>query len=385
MISTGGIIALGLGVKQWSLNHCISEFIQLCDKAFTPREFDGLAGLTQATTLTHGSKYKTRPLRDTLEAVFGEENLYCGTRTVSYKYDTKVAVTTTSGTGQRAVVLANYTRQEENEPNYKFEFPHDMRVWEAARATSAAPSFFKPFEGIGKPTYLDGAIYYNNPAKVANTERKLLWPDVADSPPVVLLSIGTGMNKHKIEQELRNDDIERKAAHNSKPQRNTKVKRITKIFKPKTMKPTAFGWVSRYFDVLVSYLSEHTSQGTLLTCCKVNRIDKILDAEREWKQFLADISDGKQNLEDISRYIRINIDLGEDPPALDDKSKLTYIQSKTLAILRTAECQSFVEQVAHRLIASSFYFQKDGIIKFDEATHTWTCTGKYSRLQYYSR
>ena len=76
--STGGLIALGLGVKQWSVNHCVTEFVRLCDQAFTPRELNNVFALEQATTLTHGSKYKTTPLRQALRTAFGNDLLYGG-------------------------------------------------------------------------------------------------------------------------------------------------------------------------------------------------------------------------------------------------------------------------------------------------------------------
>ena len=66
-------------------------------------------------------------------------------------------------------------------------------MWEVARATSAAPTYFKPF--VNSRThqgYLDGAIFHNNPVEVANEERKLLWPEDAGMHPDVLFSIGTG-------------------------------------------------------------------------------------------------------------------------------------------------------------------------------------------------
>lgn len=238
--STGGIIALGLGVRQWGLDHCVSEFVRLCEQAFTPREFRHVAGLRQAATLNHGSKYKTRPLQHALEEVFGHEELYGGRQQMHYVYDTKVAVTATSGTGQRALVLANYSRQEEREPTYKFEFPHGLQTWEAARATSAAPSFFKPFVSCKGRTYLDGALYYNNPIRVANHERKLIWPDVADSPPDLILSLGTGQNQKKIAQELQNDIP------------TTTNKGLFKRAKEKLKKKKPFKVVNDYFNVLVS-------------------------------------------------------------------------------------------------------------------------------------
>ena len=56
------------------------------------------------------------------------------------------------------------------------------------------PGFFKPFENIRTGLkYIDGSIYYNNPASVAECERKLLWPDVRNQPPDIFLSIGTSV------------------------------------------------------------------------------------------------------------------------------------------------------------------------------------------------
>lgn len=75
----------------------------------------------------------------------------------------------------------------------------------SARATSAAPGYFKPFiherTGIG---YLDGALYYNNPVRVANMECKLIWPDTMNLPPDILLSIGTGHNAEKAAAKIKN-------------------------------------------------------------------------------------------------------------------------------------------------------------------------------------
>jgi patatin-like phospholipase/acyl hydrolase len=38
----------------------------------------------------------------------------------------------------------------------------DIKVWQAARATSAAPSYFKPFN-VGKYDLIDGGLGANNP------------------------------------------------------------------------------------------------------------------------------------------------------------------------------------------------------------------------------
>jgi predicted acylesterase/phospholipase RssA len=66
-------------------------------------------------------------------------------------------------------------------------------IWEAARATSAAPSFFKPMS-IEKPapaiTYVDGGLGHNNASQLALVEAQRIWNSIDKG--VCLVSIGTG-------------------------------------------------------------------------------------------------------------------------------------------------------------------------------------------------
>lgn len=179
----------------------------MCDQAFTEREFAGIWGLEQVTTVTHGSKYKTKPLHKALQESLGTEALFGGERERNPEYPIKVAVTSTSGTGREGLVISNYYRREHHtEPDpYTFvrcDSPEvELTVCEAAAATSAAPGYFKEFfhKATGR-AYLDGALHNNNPVHVANREWKLLWPDTADAQPDLLLSIGTGTNAKISEQ-----------------------------------------------------------------------------------------------------------------------------------------------------------------------------------------
>jgi len=73
----------------------------------------------------------------------------------------------------------------------------DMKIWEAALATSAAPSYLPPFEKIEtNAQYVDGAVYANCPAEVAYGEMEKLWPKSGASLDV-LVSLGTGDQKAK--------------------------------------------------------------------------------------------------------------------------------------------------------------------------------------------
>ena len=73
--------------------------------------------------------------------------------------------------------------------------PSECALWQAARATSAAPTFFKPMS-VDQPrpaiTYVDGGLGYNNPSRVAWSEAQRIWPTCTQFGVV---SIGTGRPK----------------------------------------------------------------------------------------------------------------------------------------------------------------------------------------------
>ena len=73
--------------------------------------------------------------------------------------------------------------------------PSECALWQAARATSAAPTFFKPMS-VDRPrpsiTYVDGGMGYNNPSEVALNEARRIWPTCTQFG---LVSIGTGRSK----------------------------------------------------------------------------------------------------------------------------------------------------------------------------------------------
>jgi patatin-like phospholipase/acyl hydrolase len=209
--STGGIIALAFGVKNWSIKRCIDKFRRLCRIAFTLKVIHTMPLLKYITALKLAPKYRTKPLRDALKSNFGEQPLSgnSGRSRASY-HSARIAVTATNEAGTKAIIMANYSRKTEQRPGeYEFLRPdrpeQELTVWQAAAATSAAPTYFKPFmHEATKRTYLDGAIYHNNPVRLAHRERKLLWPDIANRDPDIFLSIGTGQHEALRARDSRN-------------------------------------------------------------------------------------------------------------------------------------------------------------------------------------
>ncbi|MGD8388173.1 MAG: patatin-like phospholipase family protein [Desulfobacteraceae bacterium] len=70
---------------------------------------------------------------------------------------------------------------------------HHALMREAARATSAAPTYFEPARVpisnvSGKAALIDGGVFVNNPAMCAFAEAKRLWPE----EEILVVSLGTG-------------------------------------------------------------------------------------------------------------------------------------------------------------------------------------------------
>lgn len=66
-------------------------------------------------------------------------------------------------------------------------------IWQAARATSAAPLYFPPIR-FGKPptNYVDGGLNYNNPVRSLYDEAKHIWSR-SHREIKCIISIGTGV------------------------------------------------------------------------------------------------------------------------------------------------------------------------------------------------
>jgi len=85
------------------------------------------------------------------------------------------------------VLLRSYQAAEES---------YHLTIWQACRATSAAPLFFAPITvGTSPPVeFVDGAMGNNNPVNFVVSEARYLWPS---SPFAIILSLGTGITDMK--------------------------------------------------------------------------------------------------------------------------------------------------------------------------------------------
>jgi predicted acylesterase/phospholipase RssA len=180
----------------------------------------------------------------------------------------------------------------------------DLRVWQAARATSAAPTYFPEFHDKASGlVFWDGGLYNNNPSEIALSESRRIWTDTTYDHPDILLSVGCGWG----------DKVEKR-------------------------KKSWREWFASYRHIRVL----------------VHRLEANMNSEDLWHKNFSTLSRQYPR-----RYVRLNPKFTRPPPKLDS---LVDLNNKTLE--RTAKeylekeaVLDRVDEIAFRLVATSFFLK----------------------------
>lgn len=154
--STGGIIALGLG-----LGLSASDILRFYENS-GPEVFEGNR-LVRIIKRFRVSKYSDRLLRSALESVFGKRRL---------GESSKRLVVPSLNLENGEVYIYKTAHHPRLERDYK------TRVVDVALATAAAPTFFPTHRSAAGTPLIDGGVWANNPVGLAVVEAIgiLDWP-----------------------------------------------------------------------------------------------------------------------------------------------------------------------------------------------------------------
>jgi hypothetical protein len=161
-------------------------------------------------------------------------------------------------------------------------------------------------------------VYHNNPIVVADLERKHLWPTEGYNTPDFVLSIRTSYSPNSA----------RKLNH----------------------KPSIglFGHAKDMANIAMDH------------------IRSSLDSEKAWTDYILRLPENQK-----PRYQRINPELSEDPPALDDVYEMQSLQ-ETIRAQMTGHPN--IANAAHQLVATTFYVEKTTSVKAG-SDGTFECSG----------
>ena len=172
--STGGILALGLSLQDDEGRPLLAakRMVALYERHGAEIFEQSLWRKLRTVGGIFEEAYSHKALEAVLEYYFGDRTLAeCGVPAMVTSYDIH---------NRRTVFMKSWHRDHAA-----------LLCSEAARATSAAPTYFEPANlqwADEKRTLIDGGVYMNSPAVSAYAEARKLFPD----EPIAILSLGTG-------------------------------------------------------------------------------------------------------------------------------------------------------------------------------------------------
>ncbi|KAK3363966.1 phospholipase, patatin family protein [Lasiosphaeria hispida] len=182
--STGGLIAIMLGRLNMDMASCIRAYRYMSESIFKPRETLNIAAKVLAKYHVRG-RFSSSALEKAIKTVIVstgksvDELMHPG-----IEQKCKIFVCAVSRECPGVIRFRNYRPSG--------PAPLNPRIWEAARATSAATSFFDPIAiGPFGQEFLDGATGANNPVEIALEEARDIWPNAMPRLQYII-SIGTG-------------------------------------------------------------------------------------------------------------------------------------------------------------------------------------------------
>jgi predicted acylesterase/phospholipase RssA len=210
--STGGLLAVALGLRKFSMQECEKIYKVLGQKVFSRPNMNKEKDESWMEAFYRTFHSKTQHVRAVVvgykhDATVYESLLkeYC-----SFAHDPrcpsdalidtacldvpKIALVATLASTSPAMpfVFRNYelpvALSSDREKMCYHEGSSNHAVWQAVRASSAAIYYLDDFTCAGEK-FQDGAVVANNPSMIALQEARAIWPD---APIDVFVSIGTG-------------------------------------------------------------------------------------------------------------------------------------------------------------------------------------------------
>lgn len=168
--STGGLIAIMLGRLRMSVDDCIDAYTKLSEKIFEPVLSKANVPGRAIQKLRAEGKFEAHVLEEQIKQLLRKRGWPEEALLTDNSADApKVFVTAVQAIDADSVVIRSY-----NNSRAWDEVSSRCRIWEAARATSAASTFFDPIT-IGNIRYVDGALQDNNPIFKADEESRGTW------------------------------------------------------------------------------------------------------------------------------------------------------------------------------------------------------------------
>ncbi|XP_040030445.2 calcium-independent phospholipase A2-gamma [Gasterosteus aculeatus] len=201
-VSTGAILAFMLGIFQIPLEECEEMYRKLGSDVFKQNVIVGTVKMGWSHAF-----YDSEIWENILKERMGEGRMIESARDPHCPKVSAVSTVVNRGLPLKAYTFRNYRLMPGVRSHYLGDCNHKM--WQAIRASSAAPGYFKEFV-LGKDLHQDGGLLINNPTALAIHECKCLWPN---TPLQCVLSLGTGRYETAYDNSTTYTSLKTKLSH----------------------------------------------------------------------------------------------------------------------------------------------------------------------------
>jgi hypothetical protein len=190
------------------------------------------------------------------------------------------------------------------------------------------PQHFKQFhKAETRGNYIDCSTNIACPAWVARQEAQLIWNDTAIKPDI-FLSIGTGRNVLESTQQ--------------------KGPRVSQLVSS----------TSDSIDTISTEPPKSLPLRPIISKTGLRKVASGIDPEQTWDKFISSsyTPNSPRPIDDSYQYIRVNPKLNMDTPNLDNVKQLEGFEREAEEVVSQDIVR--IKEIAHRLVSSSFFFEK---------------------------
>ncbi|KAJ9130190.1 Acyl transferase/acyl hydrolase/lysophospholipase [Pleurostoma richardsiae] len=195
--STGGIIAIMLGRLGMTVDACIRAYRKVAQQAFTPKKAKIIpaspSGAFSAKALEAAIRQTVREFCVETACAARRAQGFSTAETCPHG-EMEFRETSCTKTAVLAITKDNVDARPILFTTYDTSAAlHGCTIWQVARATSAATTFFKPTRvGRDDIEFIDAGFGYNNPCEVLIEEAQRVF---RGRPALRVLSVGTGLGE----------------------------------------------------------------------------------------------------------------------------------------------------------------------------------------------
>ncbi|XP_036718913.1 calcium-independent phospholipase A2-gamma isoform X2 [Balaenoptera musculus] len=296
-VSTGAILAFMLGLFHMPLDECEELYRKLGSDVFSQNVIVGTVKMSWSHAF-----YDSETWENILKDRMGSSLMIETARNPMCPKVAAVSTIVNRGITPKAFVFRNYGHFPGVNSHYLGGCQYKM--WQAIRASSAAPGYFAEYV-LGNDLHQDGGLLLNNPSALAIHECKCLWPDV---PLECIVSLGTGRYESDVRNTATHTSLKTKLSNviNSATDTEEVHVMLDGLLPPDTY--------FRFNPVICENIPLDESRNEKLDQLQLEGLKYIERNEEKMKKLAKILSQEKTTLQKINDWIKLKTDMYEGLP-----------------------------------------------------------------------